>query len=125
MAIPGVKLKKDDILNALIEKKGNKASAARMLGCSRQAIHSWCETDEEIKKALEKARQESIDEKIELDDDLVQLAYESIRDLLLKRDITATIYTLKTKGKWGEGDSRDMKITIQPIERPYDNKPKE
>ncbi len=125
MGTPGVKLDKQAVLSALIEKKGNKASAARLLGCSRSTITNWYDSDQEVKNAVDKAREEAIQEKVELDEDLVQLAYESIRELLVRRDITATIYTLKTKGKWGEGDSRDMKITIQPIERPYDIKPKE
>ena len=120
MATPGVKLKKADVLNAIVEKRGNKAAAGRMLGCSRQTIHSWCETDKDILAAMEEARKAADQEKTELDEDLVYLAYESIKILLLKYDITATIYTLKTKGKWGEGDNRAVNISQTFVERPYD-----
>lgn len=118
MGIPGVKLKKQDIIDALVKNEGIITHAAKTLGCVPQTIYTWIESDEDIRLAVERERDKY--EKSRQDHDVVlkKKAYTSMEHLLDTYDVSATIFTMKAKAGWQQ-DRMDVAITIRPIDKPY------
>jgi len=121
MAVPGVKLNKDDILHALKQKKGIISYAADSLGCDRATIYDWKDRDEDVANAIKKCREDYAKELKEKDDILVDKAYEALQDLLETRDTTAVIFTLKAKAGWVQ-DAVNHNVTIVKNDKPYKEK---
>lgn len=102
MAISGVPLDRDRIIQAIKLKRGIITHAAEYLGIAPRTIYYAIEEDPSLKEILNKERQAYLDEKIDDDIAIVDSARKSIKALLDKNDVTATIFTLKTKDGWLE-----------------------
>jgi hypothetical protein len=77
-----------EIKKALIASGGLMSHAARMLGCSHATISLRVKDDPDLQQVIEAARELHIDD-----------AENSLRQLVLDKDLGATIYSLKTIGK--------------------------
>lgn len=102
MGIPGVKLKKEDILNAINKKGAIVTHIARHLDCDRNTVYTWLKVDDDIAKAFEEARKDAAIIRNCQDEEIKEEAYGSILDLIRNRDVTATIFALKSKCKWDQ-----------------------
>jgi len=58
MGIPGVPLDKQEILEAIKKGKGIITHIAEILKCSPSTIYNRCDVDEDIKSALDEARED-------------------------------------------------------------------
>ncbi len=96
MGIPGVKIKKDDILDAIIQKGPVINHIAKFLNCSRQAIYEWKDKDIDVKNALEKSRSDYEIIRNDIHTELKFKAYQSSLCLLDQMDVPTTIFILKT-----------------------------
>lgn len=109
-----VKRDRARVLAAYRDHFGNVSQIARVLGIARQTVYDWAAADEELRAALEEAREAHLD------------AAEAVltRIMLKGQDkdaLRASIYTLSTRGKkrgWvsrvelvGEGDA-DAEVVI-------------
>jgi hypothetical protein len=112
MGTCGVPIKKLQIVQAIYAKKGIIMHAAASLGCEPKTIYNWMDKDEDVKFAVDDARAISAKERADMDEELVDLAYESIKDLMNKRDNTATIFTLKSKGKWCDRPEKSLESSV-------------
>lgn len=121
MAISGVPLNKQELLQAIEKHQGIILHAAAELGCFAKTIYGWMERDEDVRKAINKARDLSLQDRIDRNEILKKKAYDSAEKLLDNEDVTQTIFTLKALCGWGEG-IKEHSITINKIERPYNEK---
>jgi hypothetical protein len=118
MGISGVPYNKIEIIDAIHSKRGVIKHAAEMLDCCPQTIYDWMDKDADVAQAVKKAREDSIKRRLDQEEDIKDEAYQSVLDLLKKRDSTTTIFTLKSKCGWTQGQS-DTSYIIQPIDKPY------
>lgn len=77
-----------DFLYAIEKSMGNVSAAAKILGCSRQTVHSRINTVPRIKEAHEEFRQKAIDN-----------AESALQSAVLNGEAWAVCFTLKTIGK--------------------------
>jgi hypothetical protein len=102
MGISGVITDKSLILNAIALKKGVIRHAAAAIDIEPKTIYDWMRRDPEVEKAVREARENAQQERTDLEEDIKNEAYDSMMDLLKKRDNTATIFALKSKCGWSE-----------------------
>lgn len=76
------------ILDAIRVTGGNVSAAANKLACSRRALYVWMNSDPELKQAREDA-----------EESLLDMAEGKLYTAVKEGDMTAIIFTLKTKGK--------------------------
>lgn len=117
MGIPGIALKKENIVKAIHEKKGILTHAAKMLNCHYSAIYKWMDKDEDVAKAVSEAREEKL--RFYEDDDaaLVDKSRETFHRLLDENNVSAAIFIAKTKGGF-EGDGFGGKsINVNVIDK--------
>lgn len=82
------KPQKKIILDAIRVTGGNVSAAAQKLGCSRRVLYDWMAKDPDIKQAREDA-----------EESLLDMAEGKLYTAVREGDMTAIIFTLKTKGK--------------------------
>jgi len=124
MAIQGVPLLDqiplDKILKCIHEKEGIITQIGEALGCSIQAIYALAKVNPEVQQAIDEARKNHIAHLQDQDKEFVKLAYDSLKYHLKDRDITATIFTLKTKGGYKEQIVNDTTIKQILVTHPYE-----
>lgn len=119
MTIPGIKIKTTDIAAALKESRGVVMYAAALLGCARSVIYERLQIDEKLRE-LVAAERKLLEADNALDDvNLAQKARESLHELLDKRDVTATIFTLKSKANFVQQSDFRGDIIVECIKQPY------
>jgi hypothetical protein len=95
---PGIPLNKEDILKLILEEHGNLSRAAERLGTTRYTLRRRCEADQELKEALEDARERRIDE----------LERSCWDDAIENRDTALRCFLLKTTARhrgYGQDDN--------------------
>jgi len=106
MAIEGVPLLDqiplDHILQTIREKDGIITQIADDLGINSRTIYNLMESHPEVKVAVDEARKKHQKDLMHKDVEYVKLAYDSLKFLLKDKDVTATIFTLKSKAGWLE-----------------------
>ena len=100
MGTPGIPLKKHEIIEALIKTNGVIRHAAEILDCHKGTLYGWINIDQDVADAVKEGRENAERHREDLIEEAIDEAYKSLMDLLLKRDVTATIFTLKYKGNW-------------------------
>ena len=85
---PGVKLKNDEIIDALRKTNGNLTLTAQLLGCTREAIRLRVNKYPEIKKVVDESR-----------DSVIDVAESALQRAVLNGEGWAIAFTLKTIGK--------------------------
>jgi hypothetical protein len=118
MGHSGVKIDKQDIIDAIIKSEGILNHAAIKLGCSRSVFYVWIDNDPEIAEVVKKAREQAYRDRVDMDEEIKKKAYSSAIALLDKCDPTFTIFTMKAKCNWNQGVT-EQNITINTVERPY------
>lgn len=120
MGTPGVPLNKtkQEIIEAIFEKRGIVVHAAEMLQCYFQVLYKYINADKDIKDSLDEARKMGDQERIDRNEVLKKKAYKAAENLLDKDDVTQTIFTLKALCKWG-GGIQEHSVTINKVEKPY------
>lgn len=76
------------IIEALLKTGGNITATANSLKCTRQAIYNWVNANPKLKEIRQQAEESMID-----------IAEGMLFKAVNKGDMTAIIFTLKTKGK--------------------------
>ena len=102
MGTPGVKMNKDDILDAIVKKGPVISHIANYLNCHRDTIYTWRDRDEDVQLALEESIKKDQQYRNDQDIEIKQKAYRSICHLIDNFDVTATIFALKSKCKWDQ-----------------------
>lgn len=120
MAIQGVAIDKQKLIRAIHRNKGIINRAAKELDCCSHTIFHRAKDDEDISTAIKEAREKAQQEYEDKDHAIVSDAYDSLSDLIAKRDVTATIFALKTKAKFDDKVSV-APITVQVIQQPFKN----
>lgn len=103
---PGIKVKKEDIIDALRKTRGNISQAANLLGCTRLTIHRAVDADTDIKQAREQGRETFVDE---LEESAEFEAINNPNAHVLK------MFMLKTRGKARGYEQSDNKEAAQDI----------
>jgi transposase len=117
MGTPGVQLNKDDILAAIKAKKGIISDAAKMINCDRATIYDWQDRDPEVAQAVKDARAEASRSHAESAEKAKDLAWNALHELLIEKDNTSVIFTLKTLGKVTEQIDYNIKFEkVNPCE---------
>lgn len=112
MGIPGVKMNKDHILDA-INKKGPVINhIASYLECDRRTIYTWIKEDSDVAKAMEESRKEAQIVRESQEEEIKEEAYKSILDLIRNRDVPSTIFALKSKCKWEQNSETGVNYII-------------
>jgi hypothetical protein len=124
MAIAGVPLLDqiplDQILHMIHKKDGIITQIAEALGIECKTIYNLMESHPEVRVAVDEARKNHLRDLQDLDKEFVKLAYDSLKYHLKDRDITATIFTLKTKGGYKEQIVNDTTIKQILVTHPYE-----
>jgi len=122
MAASGIRLNKQDIINALKEKKGVLSHVAEQINCHRTTLYTWIKEDEDVAKALEEGREQLRLDYLEKDQEIVKKAYCSMSNLLDNNDVTATIFSLKCKAGWLDSNKTQSSGTIiKANDQPWKN----
>lgn len=121
MATPGVPcpLEDIDIANAIKQCRGVIAHAAESLGCSRERVYQYVRQNPDLEEILRLARLENDKRRIHENERLRELSYQSIEDLLLKRDVVATLFTLKSLSGWNDKNGQAQNIQINLNSKPF------
>ncbi len=91
----------EEITTALIKNYGNLTASARTLGILRTVLQRRIQHSPELKEVLNEAR-----------DALIDIAEEGLVGNVIKGNLPAIMYTLKTIGKErGWGESQDINFT--------------
>jgi hypothetical protein len=106
MGVQGVPLDKTKIIQAIHKKDGVIEHAAKYMGCDPVSIYKWQKEDPDVAQAILKAREEKVRKRAALDEELIDEAYSSAKDLIRERDQALTIFTLKTKAKWEQKEEQ-------------------
>jgi hypothetical protein len=110
MGTPGVPLNKADILAAIKAKRGILSDAAKMISCDRATLYDWQDRDPEVAQAIKDARAEASRYHAEAAEKAKDLAWNSLHELLIEKDNTSVIFTLKTLGKVTEQIDYNVKF---------------
>ncbi len=121
MGIQGVPLAltKNDISEALKECRGIIAHAAEKLGCHKDTVYESLKKYPELEEVLRLARIENDKRRIHENERLRELSYQSIEDLLQKRDVVATLFTLKSLSGWNDKQGQNQNIQINLNSKPF------
>ena len=122
MGIRGVKIDDNRIIDAVHKCRGVLQHAAKMLHCTADAIYNAMERNKFVEDAVREAR-----EKRQRDDEdenliIVNKARASLIALLDKCDVTATIFTMRTKGGFEQKDMQDNTVNVFVDSQPYQSK---
>lgn len=102
---PGIPLIKEDILRLVHEEHGNLSRVADRMGTTRTAVRKRCDTDIELKEALEEARERKLDR---LEESVWRRAEES-------NDTGLQCFILKTQGRHRGFDQDDQRNATKDI----------
>ena len=106
---PGIPLKKSldkkVVLNLIKESHGNLSHVADACGTTRGAIRRWCDNDDELKSALEDARERIID----------KLEKSCWDDAIENRDTALRCFLLKTQARHRGYDQDESKNAAKDI----------
>lgn len=124
MAVEGVPLLDqiplERILQTIHQKDGIVTHVAEELDIGARTIYTLMETHPEVRTAVEEARRNHKKDLMDRDSEHVKLAYDSLKFLLKDKDVTATIFTLKTKGGYLEKQIVDSTCTQTFVTHPYE-----
>lgn len=112
MGISGVSLNKNDLIDAITKSEGIIVTAAELMDCSFQAIHEWIGKDEDVKKAVEVARDKHTAKLKSWDMRLVDAAYRSADRLIHADNDKLVTFTLERKGGWKKEESQNLVHSI-------------
>jgi hypothetical protein len=113
----GPTINKVDLIAAIYQNDGVVAWTARKMGNSEQAIWAFADRDSEVQQAIDNARAKKRKKYLDLDEEHLQEAHNSIQYLLKSNDTTATIFTLKALGKYNDGKNTSSgSITVNTID---------
>lgn len=113
----GISLNKDQLITAAYASKGHVATVCKMMNCRNKAVYEWIKTDPDVAEAFENARDEYDNEQSLRKLEILNMAYDSIKNLLIKNDVTATIFILKTIGELIEKKESGEPKTINVASR--------
>ena len=102
---PGVPLNKQTMLDLIAAEGGNLARVADRMGTNRYVIRRRCDADEDLKLALEDARERRID-------DLEKSCWD---DAIESRDTALRCFLLKTQAKHRGYDQDEAKNAAKDI----------
>jgi transposase-like protein len=119
MGTSGVALDKSKIIEAIYQKRGVIEQAAKALGCNPCSIYNWMNKDEEIKQSVDEARELKTKERMSNNEELLDLAYLSTHHLLNRKDVTTTIFIMKTLG--GLKEAQGIAIPQCIVRGQFDN----
>lgn len=102
---PGVPLDKEMMLKLIREEGGNLSRVADRMGSNRYVIRRRCDGDEDLKQALEDARERRID-------DLEKSCWD---DAIESRDTALRCFLLKTQAKHRGYDQDEAKNAAKDI----------
>ncbi len=102
---PGIPLDKNQILELIVKTHGNISRVADALGTTRGTVRRRCDADEQLKQALEDARERFIDE---LEESVWDRARES-------SDTTLQLFLLKTQAKHRGYDQSEAQNAAKDI----------
>ncbi len=102
---PGIPLDKNQILELIVKTHGNISRVADALGTTRGTVRRRCDSDEQLKQALEDARERFIDE---LEESVWDRARES-------SDTTLQLFLLKTQAKHRGYDQSEAQNAAKDI----------
>lgn len=102
---PHLPLIKDDILRLIKEEHGNLSRVADRMGCTRHAVRNRCDKDEDLKQALEDARERRID----------QLERSCWDDAIEHHDTALRCFLLKTQARHRGYDQDEAKNAAKDI----------
>ncbi len=88
MGLPGVRIDNDRVVDAIIKARGNLTYAAKLAGCTRQAICKKAKRVQKIADAIEEAREITLDN-----------AESALHQAALKGEGWAVMFTLRTIGR--------------------------
>lgn len=108
MGISGVALKKADLIEAITKSEGIIVTAAEIMDCSFQSIHEWIARDEDVKKAVEAARDKHTAKLKSWDMRLVDAAYRSADRLINDGNDKLVTFTLERKGGWLKEEKQNL-----------------
>lgn len=114
--VSGVPHDKFEIIEAIHKKRGVITHAAALLRIDFQNIYNWMDRDPEVAQAVIDAREKGKRERMDADEAILNMAYDSIQDLVRGRDVTATIFALKSKAKWSDKAGDEMIAPTTKIE---------
>ena len=106
---------------AIYDKKGVVQYAADSIPCHPCTIFRMMKTHPKVKQAVEDAREQAQQERIDKNEVLREKAYKSVEVLLDDFDTTTTIFTLKSLCGWLEA-KQDPSTRIEVIQKPYSDK---
>lgn len=112
MAVNGVTVDKQTIIDALWAQKGVVKNAAKMLGIDKGTIYDRAHIDPDIQNAIDESRARRQKEQADEDLVFVEKARQSLLNLLEKNDVTATIFVMRVRGGWLQQDNSENKITV-------------
>ena len=111
--VSGVPHDKGQIIQAIHKKLGVITHAARSMSIDPRVIYDWMERDPDVAKAVVEAREQNRKERLDADEAILNSAYDSIIALIRGRDVTATIFALKSKAKWSDKAGDELE-SMQP-----------
>ena len=124
MAIAGIpildQIPLEDILKTIHQKSGLINRIAEELKISNATFYTLMDKNQEVKTAVEEARRNHIRFLADEDEEHVKLAYASLKSHLQDKDITATIFTLKTKSGYNEKVISDATVTQIFVQSPFE-----
>jgi len=84
--------KKGIFLKALEQARGNRSEACRIVNIDRKTFYNWIHKDPEFER--------NVNDTLNIvDESIMDFAVDKLREQVEAGNITAIIYTLKTKGK--------------------------
>lgn len=122
MAVGSIKLDKQVIVDALVQNAGNIRATSRHLDISHQAIYNLIENNPDIKEIIDKERRRYMERIADFEDNLVTLAYQGLEQRLLSADITAIIFTLKSKGNFDDKNLLQQLVKYRILQEPIEAK---
>lgn len=104
---------KNLMIQAIHLKQGIIERAAKHMGITPRTIYSWIDKDEDVANALKEAREANRRKRADDKEDILISLYESYKDLVRGRDVTATIFGLKCLDRWNDKSVDDEQSTTK------------
>ena len=119
MAVRGVTVSVDKIIEGLRKNKGIITRTAKALGCSVDVIYNRIKDTPAVEEALKEAREALSAEYADDDAILYSKARESLHKLLDKNDVVSTLFVCKTKGDFIQNDKEEKNVTVMLDSKPF------
>ena len=119
----GVTMDRDLLIRAIYETGGNIVQSALIMNVTAESIHLIKRNEPEFKELIMDARRRRSDKLDDLDHEIVDAAYMTLKEKILAGDVQACIFALRCKAKWRPEPSVDQVLQIpstQYIERKID-----